>query len=373
MSDRLVPEDRGEILRPGARLPWWAYAESTPDDPDSQQTSATPDVFLEARDNFFAQGRRAKLPEHITEALRDDVAYRSAARSAARQERQDMRAVRNAVPNARARQRQRNRTSLYPESTELGRIIRAAELVQRLVRFLPRKSERIQQMLQQAGAVLEATKDSRQPWDGGNWVTGGVVPYGAKPVRAAQAPVSIRVNNPGAIRPGGGWPTETGSAAGFSVFESPEAGFEALFENLDSYYTRHGVNTIADVIARWAPASDGNDERDYVAHLRQRLGEFGAETDDFNSHDLHQMVVLSIAIAEKESGKSFAWTKETVIEGLRMANVLRGGQRRGPLFSKKAIDKLARSMRIADGNVTINGVTVRSGFGPSSGLTTEAG
>lgn len=45
---------------------------------------------------------------------------------------------------------------------------------------------------------------------------------------------------------------------GFARFATPEAGLSAMIQNLQTQQSKHGLNTIASIIGKWAPASENN-------------------------------------------------------------------------------------------------------------------
>jgi hypothetical protein len=79
-----------------------------------------------------------------------------------------------------------------------------------------------------------------------------------------RAPLSVRNNNPGNIRP-------TGENTGFNTYETPEDGLKAIDENLKAYGSEHGINTLAGVISRWAPPNE-NDTARLISDASKRLG-----------------------------------------------------------------------------------------------------
>lgn len=383
MSDRFA-ENRTDVLKPGARLPWWAFTDEDPQPTEAQQRPRTKREMATAAGEamgkimspptaedirrFFAgpQQDAESMPEWTRQLIQDETLYRRAAREAARAQRQDVRDLRNAAQQAR---RERNQQPLY-ETEER----KAAGLFSRLAGLLPDrwKSPELRRAQETAEQFLEATEDSRPVWTGATpWKSGSRVPFGAQAAPDAKAPLSIRSNNPGALRTGGGWEAEVGQTAnGFSIFRSPEEGFEAVFENMESYYVRHGIRTIDDLLARWAPDSENNLAR-YRANVKQVLAAFGAETEQFNPRHMHQAVALAIAIATHEAQDSFPWTKETLIDGMKRAHILEGGARTTALYGKASIEDLARTLDIRNGRVTLNGRTLNVRTTPSG--RTEAG
>lgn len=86
----------------------------------------------------------------------------------------------------------------------------------------------------------------------------------------SRAPRGIRNNNPGNLRSWGDTPRE----GGFARFASPEAGLAAMIRNLQVQQSKHGLNTIASIVGRWAPPSE-NDTAAYIGNVSKQTG-FGA-------------------------------------------------------------------------------------------------
>lgn len=84
----------------------------------------------------------------------------------------------------------------------------------------------------------------------------------------------MRNNNPGNIEDGDfarGLPGYQGSDGRFAIFDSPDAGANAQVALLGSYGKR-GVNTVEQIINRWAPPSDNNPTGNYVSFVSRELG-----------------------------------------------------------------------------------------------------
>ena len=64
-----------------------------------------------------------------------------------------------------------------------------------------------------------------------------------------QVPVGIRNNNFGNIK---------GADGQFATYDTPQAGINAADQLLATYGAKHGINTIAGIANRWAPAGDGS-------------------------------------------------------------------------------------------------------------------
>lgn len=84
----------------------------------------------------------------------------------------------------------------------------------------------------------------------------------------------IRNNNPGNIRHGGSrWQgmSATQSDTEYVQFDDPVYGIRALAKLLKNYQSRHGLNTINEIINRWAPPSE-NITGAYVANVARIVG-----------------------------------------------------------------------------------------------------
>lgn len=98
----------------------------------------------------------------------------------------------------------------------------------------------------------------------------------AQPMGELQGmPRGFRNNNPLNIEAGNftqGQPGFSGSDGRFAKFASMDQGLGAANKLLDVYQNKHGLNTVAGVLNRWAPASDGNDVNAYAANVAKQLG-----------------------------------------------------------------------------------------------------
>lgn len=76
----------------------------------------------------------------------------------------------------------------------------------------------------------------------------------------ATTPRGIRNNNPGNIEYGPFAQARgaTGSDGRFAIFPTAEAGVRAMSDLLTIYQSRHGLDTVAGMIGRWAPSSENN-------------------------------------------------------------------------------------------------------------------
>ena len=76
-------------------------------------------------------------------------------------------------------------------------------------------------------------------------------------------------------------------------------GFGAMWSVLKSYYYRHGLYTIKEIIGRWAPASDNNPTAAYVAFVAEYSDRGSREHLKFNYEGMSSVMM---AMARYESG-----------------------------------------------------------------------
>ncbi|MGV2873499.1 virion protein [Colwellia sp. E150_009] len=113
-------------------------------------------------------------------------------------------------------------------------------------------------------------------------------------------PLGIRNNNPGNIRATGNWQEWQGAIGenqGFIVFDTPENGLRALARTLSTYKNIYGLNSINQIINRWAP-TDENDTQSYINHVSQIVGVQSWQPLEFNQYPL-----LIAAIIKHENGQ----------------------------------------------------------------------
>jgi len=86
-----------------------------------------------------------------------------------------------------------------------------------------------------------------------------------------QQPRGIRNNNPLNIRIGNVWLGEVKKPTdkSFEQFISMEYGIRAGFVILRRYIRRYGIDTIAEIVARWAPSSENNTKA-YISAVAKR-------------------------------------------------------------------------------------------------------
>jgi hypothetical protein len=124
-------------------------------------------------------------------------------------------------------------------------------------------------------------------------------------------PLTIRTNNPGALRPisPDKWRGQTsiikGAKGNFSVFSTPELGTRAFFVNARTQISR-GNDTVEKFIYLYAPPSENLTEN-YVAAVAKKLG---GRTTPISAKNKAQMFALAEAIFRMEAGPGSGWEKK---------------------------------------------------------------
>lgn len=130
----------------------------------------------------------------------------------------------------------------------------------------------------------------------------------------------IRNNNPGNIDKGQTWEglADIQPDQRFCTFVTPEYGIRAIHEILQSYENKHNLDTIREIISRWAPPSE-NDTGAYIADVTAHVPPVGAD-DIVNVMDPDIAYGLVTAIIYHENS-GFQYPEEIVWKGLSLAGV----------------------------------------------------
>lgn len=131
-----------------------------------------------------------------------------------------------------------------------------------------------------------------------------------------QAPRGIRNNNPGNLENNGiQWQglSDTQTDSRFYQFQSPVYGVRALARTLKTYGSKYGINTVDQIIDRWAPPHE-NKTGAYVDHVASLLGVLPNEPININDH----LIELTSAIITHENGFN-PYDDETIKSGVLLA------------------------------------------------------
>ena len=105
--------------------------------------------------------------------------------------------------------------------------------------------------------------------------------------------LGMRSNNPGNLQPGGHE----------ASFTSMHDGLKAAAENILAYNDKYGMNTISDIVSRWAPPGQ-NDTASYISDVSRRTG--FAPQEKLDVHNPQVLEALVNAIAHHENGTDAA-------------------------------------------------------------------
>ena len=108
---------------------------------------------------------------------------------------------------------------------------------------------------------------------------------------------------------------QSGSDGRFAKFETPEHGIRALGKNLLAYRAK-GFDTVAEIVNRWAPASDGNNTDAYIKALCGALGVNANDQVDMSNP--RTLAALCAGIVKHENG-SQPYTDEQIGAGVSAA------------------------------------------------------
>lgn len=118
----------------------------------------------------------------------------------------------------------------------------------------------------------------------------------------------LRNNNPGNIRLDGvHWKgeKEPSTDGEFKQFTSMAWGYRAMFQMLNTYSTKHGLDTIRKMISRWAPPTE-NDTEAYIKAVSDRSGTPPDSRITTTNRDV--MVPIVAAMSRVENGEDARMT-----------------------------------------------------------------
>lgn len=127
----------------------------------------------------------------------------------------------------------------------------------------------------------------------------------------------IRNNNPGNIRHGGSqWQGMSlqQTDAEYVQFDDPIYGIRAMAKLLTNYQKNYGLNTIREIITRWAPPNE-NITSAYVNAVSQKLG----ASPDQEIDVIGSLPRLVPAIIHHENGEQ-PYTAEQINRGIALAS-----------------------------------------------------
>lgn len=116
-------------------------------------------------------------------------------------------------------------------------------------------------------------------------------------------PLGLRNNNPGNLRPSLiPWMGQIGSSGNFCQFKDLSYGLRAMAVDLSNKITKDGLDTITDIITKYAPPSENNTQA-YINSVASYTGWNANDTIDFNSGNLATLMKAQIKV---EQGAGYA-------------------------------------------------------------------
>lgn len=132
-------------------------------------------------------------------------------------------------------------------------------------------------------------------------------------------PRGIRNNNPGNIRHDQNWqglnPKSRELDSAFCVFITPEYGIRALAKVLINYKKIHGLNTVRQIIGRYAPPNE-NQTQAYIQTVAGQIGVYPDTVIDIEKRGI--LAVFIKAVIRMENGIQ-PYSDEIIQKGIDMA------------------------------------------------------
>ncbi|WP_387467160.1 structural protein [Photorhabdus sp. RM323S] len=131
----------------------------------------------------------------------------------------------------------------------------------------------------------------------------------------------VRNNNPGNIDYNrfnnwqGQLPYDQKIEPRFCRFESPEYGIRALFKLLQNYQRKHNLNTVREIINRYAPPNENNTES-YIQFAAKKVGV--SADDRISTQDKITLFALAEGIIKMENANQQPYSPETFERAFEM-------------------------------------------------------
>lgn len=127
----------------------------------------------------------------------------------------------------------------------------------------------------------------------------------------------VRNNNPGnLVASNQGWDGELTSDGKFSRFDTPEHGIRALAKNMRTYQNKHDLNTVSQMISKFAPPEDHNDTPTYIKAVAGMMGVDPEQRID--TSDVGTLTKLVNSIITVENGSN-PYTSQQISDGVLAA------------------------------------------------------
>jgi len=142
-------------------------------------------------------------------------------------------------------------------------------------------------------------------------------------------PRGIRNHNPGNIKTGDAWQGAQGADGHFVVFADAPHGIRAAAKILQTYQTRHHLDTVRKIISRWAPpdlAADKNPTEAYIASVAIWTDiDADAQIDVYDYDTAYSLLraIFRFENGKPPAGKDDWYPPEVYEQGLRLAGVVK--------------------------------------------------
>lgn len=113
-----------------------------------------------------------------------------------------------------------------------------------------------------------------------------------------------RNNNPCNVRIGSSpWKEKVSpnTDGAFEQFTSTPYGYRAALMTMRTYIRDHGLNTVKQIITRWAPANDNNNTADYINRVCSYTGLKPDTTISVNDRDKLTKMAYAMSIVENDT------------------------------------------------------------------------
>ena len=118
----------------------------------------------------------------------------------------------------------------------------------------------------------------------------------------ASSIIGQRINNPMNLRQfGQGFLGDEGEEDSFIKFQDPAYSYRAADMVLDKYGRDYGINTIEDMISRYAPPSDDNPTEAYIDFVSQKTGIGSGDPIDLQDPELRAQLMAPMAMLESRT------------------------------------------------------------------------
>ncbi|WP_131825116.1 hypothetical protein [Salinivibrio sp. PR919] len=111
------------------------------------------------------------------------------------------------------------------------------------------------------------------------------------------------------------WHGQVGHDGRFAIFSSPVYGFRAAARIIANYREKHGIDTLAGVIGRWAPKSENSTDA-YINYVAEQAGLAPNSVIDASN-----IVSVLAAMVAFENGAEYAsyYDTDTIAKGVQLA------------------------------------------------------